>query len=58
MNNGQNCESLPQNVTQKLAEFCAAGKSGSLQLDIKEGRIIIGKLTETLHVDKARRIDR
>lgn len=46
---------LPPQVARKLAEFCAAAKSGNLQLDIRNGHIVSFKLTEVGPVDKVRR---
>lgn len=45
---------LPPQVARLLAEFCEAGKSGSIQLDVKNGRIVSFKFTETGYVDKTR----
>ena len=45
------CE-LPPQVARRLAEFCAAAKSGQLQLDINHGQIVSFKLTEAGRIDK------
>lgn len=43
---------LPPQVARLLTEFCAAAKSGVVQLDIKNGRVVSFKITETGYVDK------
>lgn len=43
---------LPPEVTALLARFAAASKTGQLQLDIKDGKIVAWKLTESGRVDK------
>lgn len=43
---------LPPQVARKLAEFCAEQKTGTLQLDIINGKIEAWKLTESGRVDK------
>lgn len=45
------CE-LPPEVARRLAEFCYAAKTGSLNLDIKGGRIVGFKLTEAGRIDR------
>ncbi len=45
------CE-LPPLIALRLAEFCAAAKSGNLQLDINHGEIVAFKLTESARIDK------
>lgn len=37
---------IPVEVLDKIREFLAAGKTGSVTLDIKEGRILAWKVTE------------
>jgi len=37
---------IPQEVIEKIYEFLAAGKTGNITLDIKEGRILSWKVTE------------
>ena len=37
---------LPSVVRQKITEFLAAGHTGQIVLDVKEGRILAYKLTE------------
>lgn len=44
---------LPAPVARRLAEFCASTKTGTMQLDIKDGRIIGWKLTEAGRIDKS-----
>lgn len=44
---------IPSTLSQRLQEFCAAGKSGNLQIDIKDGRISAAKLVESIRlIDK------
>lgn len=37
---------VPPEIAAKLREFLAAGKTGNVVLDIKEGRILSWKVTE------------
>ena len=37
---------MPLELTTKLREFLAQGKTGNVVLDIKDGRILSWKLTE------------
>lgn len=48
-------EALPAQVARILEDFCAAGKHGSLTLEIKQGRVTQWKLTESGHIDSVRR---
>lgn len=43
---------LPPQIANRLAEFCAGTKTGTLQIDIKDGRVISWKLTESGRIDK------
>lgn len=43
---------LPPQVARLLNDFCSAAKSGVVQLDIKNGRVVSFKVTETGYVDK------
>lgn len=45
---------LPPQVAWRLAEFCDAAKTGTLQLDIKDGHVVGYKLTESGRVDVRR----
>ena len=38
---------LPPVVVRKVAAFLAAGKTGTVELNVKEGRILAYKLTES-----------
>ena len=38
---------LPALVQQKIAAFLAAGHTGQIVLDVKEGRVLAYKLTES-----------
>lgn len=42
---------LPSPVARRLSEFCEGAKTGTLQLDIKDGRVIGWRLTESGRVD-------
>jgi len=46
---------LPSEIAARLAEFCGAKKTGTLQLDVKDGRIIVWRITEAGRVDIAKR---
>lgn len=39
-------EMIPKHVEQALSEFMARGKTGSVQFDVKDGRIAGAKFTE------------
>lgn len=43
---GVRAEALPPVVRQKIAAFLAAGRTGQIVLDVKEGRVLAYKLTE------------
>jgi hypothetical protein len=45
---------IPPEVARRLAEFRAAAKSGTLQLDIKSGRIVGFSLTESARIESSR----
>ena len=44
---------LPDVVARKVAEFLAAGTTGQIVLDVKEGRVLAYKLTEAGRVPAA-----
>jgi len=46
---------LPAQVARRLSEFCTATKTGTLQLDIKDGNVVGWRLTESGRVDKLNR---
>ena len=47
-----NTVQLPAPVTIRLAQFCEAKQTGTLQLDIKDGRVVGWKLTESGRVER------
>jgi hypothetical protein len=51
-------DALPEDVAARLAEFCAAAKSGNLQIDIKNGHIVSAKLTELFNVDRGKSLSK
>lgn len=42
---------LPAPIARRLAEFAAARKTGTLQLDLKDGRVVSWRITESGRVD-------
>lgn len=45
---------LPEEIDARLAEFLKAGRTGNVLLDIKDGRIVAWKVTESGRVDTRR----
>lgn len=53
----QDLPGVPPEVRRRIARFLAAGGTGTIELNVKDGRVLAGKITESFRVAPAPDLD-